>query len=68
MSNIKNKVKKIVVIAEQVILYTAVTAGIGFYFGTQFQAHQTAKTQAAVQTAVKALAPVAQASAVVPKN
>ena len=64
MKNHINKIKKVVVIAEQVVLYTAAAAGIGFYFGTQFQVDQTAKTQAAVQDAVKASTVVAS----VPKN
>lgn len=63
----ESKFKKFVIMVEQVVLYTAIVAGIGFYFGTQFQAKQTAHTQAVVQDAVKALAPVAQAGTV-PKN
>ncbi len=60
----ESKFKKFVIMTEQVVLYTAIVAGIGFYFGTQYQAKQTAHTQAVVHDAVKAATTVAS----VPKN
>lgn len=64
MKNQINKIKKIVVVAEQVVLYTAIVAGVGFYLGTQFQAKQNAKIQATVHDAVQAQTAVAA----IPKN
>jgi uncharacterized protein HemX len=47
------------------IIFTALTAGTGFYLGYQYRASEQAKTSAAVQDALKAAQPapvVAEAS------
>ena len=61
----KSNFTRKLVIAEQVILYTAIVAGIGFYAGHNYAQAQSSKTAAAIHDAVKAAttpAPVAQAS------
>lgn len=57
-NKIKSKfnVKRALIITEQLALYTAIVAGLGFYAGTQFNARQTADRQAAIHDAVKAAA------------
>lgn len=48
----KQSVQKFAIVAEQVVIYTLMVAGIGFYFGTQYQNHVNADRQAAIHAAV----------------
>ena len=52
----KSTVKHTLIVAEQVLLYTAIVAGLGFYAGSRYEARQTANTQAAIHDAIKAAA------------
>jgi hypothetical protein len=62
--NFKSKV----FIIENILIYTAIVGAAGFYFGTQYSAHQQASTKAAVQNALKAVQPAPAAVAEASKN
>jgi hypothetical protein len=50
----KSNFTKKLIIAEQVVILTAIVAGVSFYGGMRFQSYQNAKTAAAIHDAVKA--------------
>jgi hypothetical protein len=53
-SDKSDNIKHYLLVAEQVILYSVIVAGMAFYGGTQHQAKQDASTKAAIEKAVKA--------------
>lgn len=59
----KSKIMSKLIIAEQAILYTALTVGVGFYLGTQFSAQQVARDKQIIKAALSTPAPVAAAPA-----
>ena len=65
---VRKSLKTKLVIAEQVVLYTAIVASIGFYAGNQFNARQTADRQAAIHDALKAAATPVPVAVAVPKS
>ena len=50
-----NKSTTIAAIVGWAIIFTALTAGTGFYLGVQYQSRQEASKKAAVQDALKAV-------------
>ena len=65
---VRKSLKTKLVIAEQVVLYTALVAGVAFHFGAQYNQHQVADRQAAIHDAVKASATPAAAEVATSKK
>jgi hypothetical protein len=64
----KSNFTRKLVIAEQIVLYTALVAVGAFYLGTQYQNRQVADRQAAIHDALKAAATPVPMAVVVPKS